>query len=108
MTPWCLQTTCAVTTQVHRIATAAEEQTATTDEISSNIRSINEVVRGLREVHKSRPPRPSSSPSWPKSSSSWSGSSGWNKHWNRGCHWQEGFIILLSATRRPGGGALFL
>ena len=46
MTPWCLQTTCAVTTQVHRIATAAEEQTATTDEISFNIRSINEVVQG--------------------------------------------------------------
>jgi len=31
---------------VHQIATAAEEQTATTDEISSNIRSINEVVQG--------------------------------------------------------------
>jgi len=36
----------AVTAQVHQIATAAEEQTVTTDEISSNIRSINDVVQG--------------------------------------------------------------
>ena len=36
----------AVTMQVHQIAKAAEEQTATTDEISTNIRSINEVVQG--------------------------------------------------------------
>ena len=35
-----------VTMQVHQIATAAEEQTATTDEISTNIRSINETVQG--------------------------------------------------------------
>ena len=36
----------AVTMQVNQIATAAEEQTATTDEISNNIRSINDTVQG--------------------------------------------------------------
>jgi len=41
-----LQQISAVTLQVNQIATAAEEQTATTDEISSNIRSINDTVQG--------------------------------------------------------------
>jgi methyl-accepting chemotaxis protein len=41
-----LQRISSVTMQVNQIATAAEEQTATTGEISSNIRSINEVVQG--------------------------------------------------------------
>jgi methyl-accepting chemotaxis protein len=36
----------SVTMQVNQIATAAEEQTATTGEISGNIHSINEVVQG--------------------------------------------------------------
>jgi len=43
----------AVTTQVNQIATAAEEQTATTGEISSNMQKISEVVqqtsRGAQE-----------------------------------------------------------
>jgi methyl-accepting chemotaxis protein len=34
----------AVTAQIHQVATAAEEQTATTSEISSNIQQITEVV----------------------------------------------------------------
>ncbi|HEY3307391.1 MAG TPA: methyl-accepting chemotaxis protein [Desulfuromonadaceae bacterium] len=34
----------AVTTQIHQVATAAEEQTATTSEISSNMQQITEVV----------------------------------------------------------------
>jgi methyl-accepting chemotaxis protein len=40
-----LQQISAVTMQVNQIATAAEEQTATTGEISTNIQSINEVVQ---------------------------------------------------------------
>jgi methyl-accepting chemotaxis protein len=36
----------SVTTQVNQIATAAEEQTATTNQISSNILQINDVVQG--------------------------------------------------------------
>jgi len=43
-----------VTTQIHQIATAAEEQTAVTGEISSNIHMINDVVsetaRGAHET----------------------------------------------------------
>jgi methyl-accepting chemotaxis protein len=43
-----------VTAQIHQIATAAEEQTAVTGEISSNIIQINEVVsetaRGAHET----------------------------------------------------------
>ena len=41
-----LQQISSVTMQVNQIATAAEEQTATTGEISINIHSINEVVQG--------------------------------------------------------------
>lgn len=44
-----LQQIGSVTMQVNQIATAAEEQTATTGEISSNIRSINEVVQDSAE-----------------------------------------------------------
>lgn len=40
----------AVTMQVSQIATAAEEQTATTNEISSNINMITEVMKGTAEV----------------------------------------------------------
>ena len=40
-----LQQIGSVTEQVNQIATAAEEQTATTGEISNNIQSINEVVQ---------------------------------------------------------------
>ena len=40
-----LQQIGSVTLQVNQIATAAEEQTATTGEISSNIQNINEVVQ---------------------------------------------------------------
>jgi methyl-accepting chemotaxis protein len=36
----------AVTMQVNQIATAAEEQTSTTNEISSNMQQITEVIRG--------------------------------------------------------------
>ena len=40
-----LQQIGSVALQVNQIATAAEEQTATTGEISSNIQTINEVVQ---------------------------------------------------------------
>ncbi|HEU0265742.1 MAG TPA: CZB domain-containing protein, partial [Geobacterales bacterium] len=44
----------AVTQQVNQIATAAEEQTATTSEISSNMQQITEVVEGTaRGAHDS-------------------------------------------------------
>jgi len=43
-----------VTTQINQIATAAEEQTATTSEISSNMMQITEVVQGTaRGAHES-------------------------------------------------------
>jgi len=44
----------SVTTQIHQVATAAEEQTATTSEISSNMLMITEVVsRTARGAHES-------------------------------------------------------
>ncbi len=45
-----LQQIQAVSMQVNQIATAAEEQTATTNEISNNIQMITEVMRGTAEV----------------------------------------------------------
>jgi methyl-accepting chemotaxis protein len=49
-----LQQIGAVTMQIHQIATAAEEQTATTSEISSNMIQITDVVQGTaRGAHES-------------------------------------------------------
>ena len=47
-----LQQINAVTMQVNQIATAAEQQTATTGEISLNIHTINEVVQGTAKSAK--------------------------------------------------------
>ncbi len=47
-----LQQINSVTLQVNQIATAAEEQTATTGEISNNIRTINEVVQDTAKSAK--------------------------------------------------------
>jgi len=67
----------AVTTQVSQIATAAEEQTSTTNEISSNMQQITEVIRCTSlAARKSRPPRRRIWRASPKNCSAWSGSSG--------------------------------
>jgi methyl-accepting chemotaxis protein len=84
-----------VTEQVNQIAIAAEEQTATTGEISQNIQQITQVVHDTARGARNRRPRPPSSPGSPGSCSAWWASSSWLFETREAC--------CATGSTAPGG-----